>query len=297
MVNTERPDITIEEFLLDLKLVSPQQAKDLVTQSKKTGIAIGKTLILSNLISELNLERLLKLQAIYRNCKIPKQLVLDAYRCCVKEGLTVEQGLAKAGISAQIVSFSRLGLLLVDAKLITKKQLDEAQKLADETRFPLGKTLTMHGAITQEQLIVALDLQKQMRERRLSKDEALAYLSDTKHGADKNIPSGKVAQASEPTTNVDSEQNYSSKNSLVELLVVSGIITEHDADAVFDQYIKTRQKPEQILADYNLVPESLIITAIELQEAVLSGDLNVSAAAETLNYIANYAMNQTHTSN
>ncbi|HEY9730924.1 MAG TPA: hypothetical protein V6C89_03380 [Drouetiella sp.] len=292
MSKTERPDLTLDELLLELQLLSAQHLNEFTALSKKTGLALGKTLVLSHMISEANLEKLLKLQAIYRGCKIPRQMALDAYRCSTTEGLTIEEGLARAGVFAQIISFSRLGLLLVDAKLISKNQLDEAQRLANETRFPLGKTLTMHGAITQEQLSLALELQRLMRERKITKDQALEQLSKTKSGMS---PEAIARVESALKTALDTQAVSTSKLpkiNLVELLVIAGIITEHDADTAFEVGSSTKQKPEEILKSSNLVPESLLNTALELQESINSGDLNAAAAAETLNYIANYALNQ-----
>ncbi len=289
MPKTDHPDLTLDELLLELQLISAQQLNEFSQLSKKTGLALGKTLILSHVISDKDLEKLLKLQLIYRTCKIPRQLVFDAYRCAVSEGLTIEEGLAKAGVFAQIISFSRLGLLLVDANLITKNQLDEAQALANETRFPLGKTLTMHGAITQEQLSLALDLQRLMRERKITKDEALKQLAQTKSGEP-----GKAffaVPAVTPPANAELQESQLPKINLVELLVISGIITEHDADAAFETGTRTKQTPEAVLRSSNLVPDALLNVALELQESINSGDLNAAAAAETLNYIANYAMN------
>jgi hypothetical protein len=278
--------------LLELQLISAQQLNEFTALSKKTGLALGKTLVLSHALSEKNLEKLLKLQAIYRGCKIPRQLVLDAYQCSVNEGLTVEEGLAKAGVFAQIISFSRLGLLLVDAKLISKSQLDEAQKLATETRFPLGKTLTMHGAITQDQLSLALDLQRLMRQRKITKDEALEQLSRTKTGVLDESAANFVNARTSVTADSDQSKVNRPKISLIELLVISGVITEHDADTAFEAGTQSKQTPEEVLQNSDFVPQSLLNIAIELQESINSGDLNTAAAAETLNYIANYELNQ-----
>lgn len=293
MRKTEQPELTLEQLLLELEIVSSAQINEYLALSKKTGLALGKTLVLSHVIREQDLEKLLKLQVIYRACKIPRQLALDAYKCAAHDGLTIEEGLAKAGIFAQIVSFSRLGLLLVDANLITKIQLDEAQKLANETHLPLGRTLTMHGAITQEQLSLALELQRLMRERRISKDEALDQLARTKAGMPLEMAAqAKSALTTPQTHQPDGQVNQLPKINLVELLVISGVITEYDADAAFETGTNTKQTPESVLRSLELVPESLLGIALELQESINSGDLNAAAAAETLNYIANYALNE-----
>ncbi len=282
--------LQLEELLLALELLSVQGLNELVAQSKQTGLPLGRTLVLSGIIRQEDLERLLKLQAIYQGCKIPVQLILDAYRFASSEGLTVEQGLAKAGVIAQIVSFSRLGTILVDAKLITKKQLDECQQLAYQTKFPLGKMLTMHGAISDDQLMVALDVQRRMRDRLISKDEALAELAKTKSGlvshaqpvvnSVASLPAGGVAQVA-PNSSV-SVVNVS------ELLLVSGILSEQDAEKALDLSFTAKKSMEEVFIESGVVSEPLLQVALELQEAISSGDLCLEAASETLAYIAEY---------
>jgi hypothetical protein len=222
--------------------------------------------------------------------------VLDAYRYTVSEKLSVEQALAKAGYYAQIVSYSRLGTLLVDGKLITKPQLDEAQKLAYETRFPLGKMLTMNGAITQAQLELALDLQKQLRQRTINKDEALTQLSrsTTRSPSLKTLATNFAAIQTDDNiasifqTPLDQSQSQSPvpRNiDLGELLLMSGLITEREADTAFDISVKTNKNVEDVLVASGLCSSTLIDIALELQKHVNSGDVSPAAAAESLTFI------------
>ncbi len=286
MRQTSHPQLPLEELLLALELVSVQGLSELVAQSKQTGLPLGRTLILSGIVREEDLERLLKLQAIYQGCKIPVQLILDAYRFSAREGLTVEQGLAKAGVIAQIVSFSRLGTLLVDAKLITKKQLDECQKLAYQTKFPLGKSLTMHGAISDDQLRLALDVQRRMRDRVMTKDEGLAELGKTKSGGVSN----SLAKVESVTVSPPEISNSVSVGvvKISELLLVSGILSEQEAQKALDSSYITKKSLEEVFIDSGVVSESLLQVALELQAAISSGDLCLEAASETLAYIAEY---------
>jgi len=297
MPRPDRPDVSLDELVIELRLVSDKDMAEIKLQSTKTGLPLGRLLVLSRLLSEEDLERLLKLQAIQRGCKLPLQLVLDAHRYAVHENLSVEEALAKAGVFAQIVSYSRLGTLLVDSKLITKPQLDEAQKLAYETRFPLGKMLTMHGAITQAQLELALDLQKQLREQSINKDEALAQLSNSMSGSTpNNLAASQSASTSAmifaPQVLAPQNQGISpnlpnppNKIDLGELLLVSGLITEQEFDAAFDQSIENNQNLEEVLVASGVCSSALIDIALELQKHVNSGDVSPAAAAESLIFI------------
>ncbi|MFN8551972.1 MAG: hypothetical protein U0103_10820 [Candidatus Obscuribacterales bacterium] len=263
---------------------------------------------MSGVINEHDLERLLKLHAIYQGCKIPVQVVLDAYKFSITEGLTVEQALAKAGVIAQVVSYSRLGTILVDSKLITKAQLDECQKLAYETKLPLGKMLTMHGVISDDQLMLALELQRRMRDRSITKDEALTALGSTKNGSNTRAIfkaergpvqpvmqtthsaafTASAASASSSASSISQISGGVSAVNISELFLVSGVLTEQDAQRALDLSFDSVKSLEEIFIDSGLVSESLLNVALELQEAVNCGDLCLEAASETLAYIVEY---------
>jgi len=296
---TSHPNLPFEALLLALELVTARGLDELNAQSKKLGMPLGRALVLSGIVDEQNLEKLLRLHAIYQGCKIPVQVILDAYKFSTTENLSVEQGLARAGVIAQVVSYSRLGTILVDSKLITKKQLDECQKLAYQTKLPLGKMLTMHGVISDEQLMLALDVQRFMRSRQMTKDEALARLADS-HGAGANIerlpPQSSSSLATQPTKVGNFSQHSDDKKSTVtavnisELLLVSGILSESDAQWAFDASFKKNVSMEEVFINSGLVSESLLNVAVELQEAINIGDLGLEAASETLAYIMEYGM-------
>lgn len=298
------PPLSFEALLLALELFSARGLDELISQSKQLGLPLGRALILSGVINEHDLERLLKLHAIYQGCRIPVQVVLDAYKFSITEGLTVEQALAKAGVIAQVVSYSRLGTILVDSKLITKAQLDECQKLAYETKLPLGKMLTMHGVISDDQLMLALELQRRMRDRSITKDEALTALGSTKNASNARAifkaergpvqPVASTTHSAASTGSASSSSSISHNSSSVsavnvsELFLVSGVLTEQDAQRALDLSFDSVKSLEEIFIDSGLVSESLLNVALELQEAVNCGDLCLEAASETLAYIVEY---------
>lgn len=304
------PPLSFEALLIALELFSAKSLDELISQSKQLGLPLGKTIVLSGVINDKELERLLKLHAIYQGCKIPVQVILDAYNFSTRDNLTVEQALAKAGVIAQVVSYSRLGTILVDSKLITKAQLDECQKLAYETKLPLGKMLTMHGIISDDQLMLSLELQRRMRDRSMTKDEALTALGSTKNGSATRaifkaergpvqLSRSEIGFAASSTNSTNSATNTSSSSSfsvgctvsavnISELFLVSGVLTEHDAQQILDVSFNSAKSLEEIFIDSGFVSESLLNVALELQEAVNSGDLCLAAASETLAYIVEY---------
>ncbi|CAN5541050.1 hypothetical protein BH10CYA1_BH10CYA1_18560 [soil metagenome] len=249
-----------------------------------TGLPLGRALVLSNLISQQNLEAALRLQTIYRNSKIPLSVAVDAYLYCARDGITPEQAVAKAGFKGQIISYSKLGTLLVDAKLISKTQLDEAQKTSYQTGMQLGKMLCFNGAITEAMLSAALELQSKLRNQLINKDQALAELStmfaqQVMANAQMQL---KESANDEPLKNAHVEH----KIKLGEFLLMSGVITEIDVMDALELSLSQNKTMTEVFVETAVVPSSLIGIAMELQTAVNLGHVTIESACESLHFIA-----------
>ncbi|MBS1957346.1 MAG: hypothetical protein JST89_24370 [Cyanobacteria bacterium SZAS-4] len=278
------PPIKLGEFLVATGLLSPSQITETMSMATNTGLPLGRALVLNNLITQKNLQAALRLQTIYRASKIPLAVAVNAYKHCVQDDLTPEQGLAKAGFARQIISYSKLGTLLVDAKIITKTQLDDAQKTSYETGVQLGRMLCFTGAISDEMLATALDLQSQMREQRINKDTALAELNRL-YGQ----PAAKAKALPRPDLRLDASKSRGSadrKVKLGELLLMSGVINEFDVMDALEYSLAHSKTMADVLTDFNIVPANLIGIGAELQEAINCGDMTIESACESLNYIA-----------
>lgn len=283
MIKATNPPIKLGEFLVATGLISPAQITETIAMAGNTGLPLGRALVLNNLITQKNLDAALRLQTIYRSSKIPLAVAVNAYKHCVYEDLSPEQGLAKAGFARQIISYSKLGTFLVDAKMITKQQLDEAQKTSYETGMQLGRMLCFTGAITDEILATALELQRQMRDQQINKDTALSELNRL-YGQ----PAANVKEVAVPELRLDVGTNKPAerKVKLGELLLMSGVITEIDVMDALEYSLLHHKTMADVLVDFNVVPANLIGIGAELQEAVNAGDMTMEAACESLNYIA-----------
>ncbi len=279
MIKAQNNPIKLGEFLVATGSISPSQIAETIAMAANTGLPLGRALVLSKLISQQNLEAALRLQTIYRSSKIPLAVAVEAYRYCVRDGLSPEQGLARAGFKGQIISYSKLGTLLVDAKLISKKQLEDAQKTSYETGMQLGKMLCFTGAISEEILARALDIQRKMRDEEINKDQALAELS-TAFGQLVAVP-----QRQPKVELLQKDIHSLRKIRLGELLLISGVITEFDVMDALEHSLTHNKSMADVFVDTNIVPSTLIGVAMELQEAVNAGDMTIESACESLHYI------------
>jgi hypothetical protein len=285
MIKAQNPPIKLGEFLVATGLISPSQITETITMAANTGLPLGRALVLNKLITQKNLEAALRLQTIYRNSKIPLAVAVNAYRHCHHEDVSPEQGLAKAGFARQIISYSKLGTLLVDAKVISKRQLDEAQKTSYETGMQLGKMLCFTGAISEEMLGSALDMQRRMRGQEITKDQALAELANLFGHPASQLAKDQLDTVV-PASTASERGQAERKVKLAELLLMSGVITEIDVMDALEHSLQFNKTMAEVLIETSVVPANLIGIGAELQQAVNLGDMTLEAACESLNYIA-----------
>jgi hypothetical protein len=269
------------DLLLQFGVISTDKLAEVAVQAARMGIPLGKTLVLSGLLTMVELENILKLQSMVRASNLPVEVAADAFRLCRTENRSLGDALNKAGYERTLKSSSRLGTLLVEAEIISQAQLDDTQEMSYETGIPLGRMLCLNGIISEQRLALALELQRKLRDQEITKEEAVEILANRK---------SKNAGMEHPKVAIEKmeggERKALKKVKLGEMLLLSGLITELDVMNALEHSLTQSKPMGEVLAEHGLVPRSLIELAAELQEAVNAGDLPLAAAADSLNYVA-----------
>lgn len=270
------------DLLLQFGVISTAQLAEVTMQAAKMGIPLGKTLVLSGLMTMTELENVLKLQSMVRAGQLSVDIAADAFRICRSEGHSLGDALNKAGFERKLQSSSRLGTLLVEGEIITQAQLDDTQEMSYETGIPLGRMLCLNGIISEQRLALALELQRRLRDQEITHEEAVDILANRK--------SKNAAIVDHPKLSVEkidiTERKALKKVKLGEMLLLSGLITELDVMNALEHSLTQNKPMGAVLSEHGLVPQSLIDLAAELQTAVNAGDLPLAAAADSLNYVA-----------
>lgn len=269
------------DLLLQFGVISTDKLSEVTVQAARMGIPLGKTLVLSGLLTMVELENILKLQSMVRACNLPVDVAADAFRLCRTEGRSLGDALNKAGFERTLKSSSRLGTLLVEAEIINQTQLDDTQEMSYETGIPLGRMLCLNGIISEQRLALALELQRKLRDQEITKEDAVEILANRKA---KNVGTEHPKLVVEKMEG--GERKALKKVKLGEMLLLSGLITELDVMNALEHSLTQSKPMGEVLAEHGLVPQSLIELAAELQEAVNAGDLPLAAAADSLNYVA-----------
>jgi CBS domain-containing protein len=265
------------ELLRALDAVQPNDLSETMKLAVQAGLPLGRALVLSGHINEDELDSALEIQALMKSGDLSLTVASKAFGL-VRGGLPLSDALEKAGWDrpgGAVAYPSRLGSLLLDAKIINKPQMEEAQRTSYETGMPLGRMLVLMGIINQGFLAKALELQRMARDKKISHNQAVLEL----HSAKRPV----VSPAAEAAAPVKPERKAIR---LGELLMLSGILTESDIMNALDRGLTSEKPLGDVLLELGKVTPELLSLALELQTSVCQGVLNIHAATDALQYVA-----------
>jgi hypothetical protein len=279
MAQQVNKDLKLGELLRALGAVESTDLSETLKLAVQVGLPLGRALVLAGHLSEDELDAALEIQALMRQGNLTIPVATRAF-ALVHAGQVLGAALEQSGWDrpAGITAYpSRLGSLLFDAKIITKQQLDEAQRTSYETGMPLGRILGLMGLLSPSQLAKALELQRMVRDKSITHNQAVL---DLHSGQTQAI---EVSLAQHGLTN----QSGNKKTiRLGELLMLSGILNESDIMNALEHGLTSNKPLGDVLLDLGLVTRQILDLALEMQNAVCTGALNIHAATDALHYIA-----------
>jgi hypothetical protein len=174
-------DTRIGEFLLAAEVVQRRELSESLSLARRSGLPIGRVLIVSGLVSEIGLRQAIKVQSMVRDSILPFRMGVDALKLACGEELQLEDALARLGWNEGTTKqTSKLGELLLTAEVISQQSLDTAIRTAEATGMPLGRTLISLGLLSDEMLSAALDAQVLVRDFKIGRQQSVDGLKAAK---------------------------------------------------------------------------------------------------------------------
>jgi len=170
----------------------------------------------------------------------------------------------------------RIGELLIQAEILTQKDLDEAMKTARSTGLPIGRVLIMAGFLTEGEFQAAVQAQSLLRDNILPLDfaiKALSHLADNEGSFDESL------KAVGWTSTEDKESNK-----LGELLLDSHILPQDQLETAMKTSQATGLPLGRLLISLGSLTDELLATALNAQSLIRAG--NISRAQATAGLIA-----------
>lgn len=252
------------DLAVQLEAVSSEQVAQSLAISSDTGLPLGRVLVLSGLITENDLSNLILCQSLLREELVQLEQVRNAFLRVRGSSRRLEDALLELGWERSLEKqLSPLGELLVSSAVITESQLDIYLRQQERVRLPLGRMLVSAGVMTDAFLSTALNVQMMIRQKRLSREEAVDVLVEARKR--------QLAQSNVPRAKNFYEQPVLNVPKLGELLVLSGLLSERKLLEALELSIIGRKSIGEILLEKRYLTKTQLDNILLLQSSLAEG--------------------------
>jgi hypothetical protein len=279
MLSQRRPNslipVRIGALLTSANLVKPEIMAQIIGTARQRQQQVGEILIAENHITENELSCALELQRLIKAGTLGIEQGTRALRLVRQQGRPVNQALHEVGYTqSNAVEINELAQLLLDARLITKEQVQQASWNCAKNYLPLGRNLMLSGAVSPSVLTSALNALVLIRDGKVSRPiaiEAIATVSAMKIS---------LEEALELPDNACGNHVR-----LGELLTAAGIISESDASNAVENALLNGCTIGQVLLESQLLTALVLDSALKAQGLIDEGRLGKQQAAELLRQV------------
>ena len=145
--------------------------------AQSLGMPVGQVLVASGFLTKEEMLAAIQAQSLLLSGKITHEAAIKIIRDIVDEGTSLQAAMSSAGVGPEVTqNQDRLGELLVASELLSEENLAEALIASAELSSPLGHSLVKMQIIRPDLVVAALTVQKQLRLREITYEEALGRL-------------------------------------------------------------------------------------------------------------------------
>lgn len=168
--------IRIGELLVEAGVIGKEKLHQRLAVARQLGLPLGQILVQSRDLGKEQFLAALQVQSLLLECLITVEQAARAVAFICLEGQELNVALSKVGfLETQTLAY-RLGDLLLAAEVISEDDLTFALLTSGEIAIPLGHALIQTGVVVPDVVAAALTAQKQIRNKSVSPEEAIASL-------------------------------------------------------------------------------------------------------------------------
>jgi hypothetical protein len=275
--NESQPTHRLGDLLVSAGLLRADKLPEALQLSKKTGSPIGRVLVMLSCVEQADVDAALQIQAMIRNSQISPDFGVQALHDSSSSKTPLLDIIETFGPAKEYIIRNPLGELILDAGMMTRQQLTEAIRVSTLSGMPLGKYLSISGAISTPILFEALNAQVAIRDGTVTREQAIAKVKEASFK--------RTAIAKSVLTTTGGHGSAKAEIKLGELLCLADIISEADVLSAVEVGLFKQQPIGQVLVDSNVIPPGLVGPAIELQNMVKRKDLRSTQAAQALMFV------------
>jgi hypothetical protein len=171
----------------------------------------------------------------------------------------------------------KTGDLLIRANILTIEELEDAVKLADKMRQPLGRILQMNGYCSEANLQDVLNIQQRINDKTLTLESGVK-------AAEMVLKQGFEVEAAIRRLNpvATARQELKEKNIVGEMLAMTNIITQKQFTEAVNHSLDTRLPLGTVLVNIGAVSVHVLECAVTLLEYTRDGIVQKDQATHAL---------------
>lgn len=266
----------IGDLLVEAGLLSWQDLKEGMDLSATLGLPIGKTMVMSGMLSAQCVRAAVLIQSMLKDRLIEKDTALKALSRSSSENMPIEDCLLELGWKPHKddANANKLAEILLEADAVKAEDLKEAMEQATAMGLPLGRVLVLSSKCKSQVVWCALNAQMLVRERKISRQQA-AQAVKAAHERQASLEQGLREQGLQ-------ELAPEHKIRLGELLVLSGIVDEEDILGAVEESVIQERPLGQVLVNSSLLSGERLAEALKLQEMTDKKELSPLQAVDVL---------------
>lgn len=272
------PLFRLGEIFLEAGIISPQVLEQGLLIAKRASMPLGRVLVMSGHVSDLDVDCALVTQVSIRDGAIDLRVAKELLRFAHVHQVTIDEAYRLNGIGRGVGPLSRLGKLMMAAGIVDDAGLKCAVKHSKSTGYPLGRALVSLRLITEQTLSHCLNLQILLRDKRISFLDAVRVLQSLQKSSQSLEAILRTCGVSSPVV--------SSPPRLGDLLVNSGLLSKADALIICELGTESDAAFGQLLVQYNLVTQQVLEAALEMQRMIALKTFSKARAYRLLNLVA-----------
>lgn len=268
--------VRIGTLLISAGILRSDYMANALMVARQSGRKVGEVLVTSNLLTAEDLRVALDLQSLMKNGNITVEMGIKALKVARAKKLDARDALMELGFSSgKNISTIDLATILLEAKCLTREQIDQASWNAARNKLTIGRNLVLNGAVSPSILGYALNVLVLLRDKKVTIEHAIQTLTTA---AQKKCSVEEVLQLQQPIS--------ANHVRIGELLSTAGLLSESDAMTAVEKGLLNQLSMGQILLDTQMVSPLVLEAALKLQKYIENGEMSRTQATELIRQVA-----------
>ncbi|MBK9770103.1 MAG: hypothetical protein IPP57_04640 [Candidatus Obscuribacter sp.] len=276
---TQYTSSQIGDLLSAAGLVTSESVDGALVMARTKKLPLGKILIDSGLLTELELSGCLQAQSLIREKLLAQELACSVLYQVRENGRSFIENLRQYDHKIESINFALvLGQLFMDAGALDQEQFDEAMETSIVSGLPLVRVLVLQQSLDEKSAYAGLTAQLMVKERKVGRDQAVGALKLSHMHGDQL----------EEILEFGGFKKYRSTNfvRLGELLVLSEMIGELDLLSCVERSMSDAKPLGQVLVDEGIMDEQTVQSALRAQKYIEAGTIDALRASQMLKHCA-----------